>query len=116
MFHILVADDDKNTRKYIRAVLEADGYTVTTAENGAEALRVLDRDYIGIYAIHVDEAFRRQHIARDIVATLLIEGRRCGAGKAYLQVVSDNEPAKALYRSIGFEKRYDYHFLVRDVE
>ena len=82
----------------------------------ATGLGILDRDYIGIYAIHVDEAFRRQHIARDIVTTLLIEGRRCGAGKAYLQVVSDNEPAKALYRSIGFEKRYDYHFLLRDVE
>ena len=53
MFHILVADDDKNTRKYIRAVLEADGYTVTTAENGAEALRVLDRDYIDLVILDV---------------------------------------------------------------
>ena len=53
MFHILVADDDKNTRRYIRAVLEADGYTVTTAENGAEALRVLDRDYIDLVILDV---------------------------------------------------------------
>ena len=53
MFHILVADDDKSTRKYIQAVLEADGYTVTTAENGAEALRVLDRDYIDLVILDV---------------------------------------------------------------
>ena len=31
MFHILVADDDKNTRKLIGAVLEAEGYTVSMA-------------------------------------------------------------------------------------
>ena len=31
MFHILVADDDTNTRKYRRAVLEDAGYTVFTA-------------------------------------------------------------------------------------
>ena len=30
MFHILVADDDKNTRKLIGAVLEAEGYTVSS--------------------------------------------------------------------------------------
>ncbi len=31
MFHVLVADDDKNTRRLIQAVLEQNGYTVTTA-------------------------------------------------------------------------------------
>ena len=39
MFHILVADDDRNTRRYMQAVLEAEEYTVFTAENGAEALK-----------------------------------------------------------------------------
>lgn len=38
MFHILVADDDKNTRRLMQAVLEGDGYTVTTACDGEEAL------------------------------------------------------------------------------
>ena len=43
MFHILVVDDDKNTRRLLRAVLEAEHYTVTTACDGEEALAVLDR-------------------------------------------------------------------------
>lgn len=30
MFHILVVDDDKHTRKLLRAVLENAHYTVTT--------------------------------------------------------------------------------------
>ena len=38
MFHILVVDDDKNTRRYMQAVLEEAHYTVTTAENGVRAL------------------------------------------------------------------------------
>ena len=38
MFHILVVDDDKNTRRLMRAVLEGDGYTVTTACDGEEAV------------------------------------------------------------------------------
>ena len=31
MFHILVVDDDKNTRRLLKAVLEADGFSVVTA-------------------------------------------------------------------------------------
>ena len=81
----------------------------------ATGLGILDRDYIGIYAIHVAEEHRRQHLASRLVSTLLAEGKRQGARKAYLQVVSDNEPAKALYKGLGFRKMYDYHFRVKTV-
>lgn len=53
MFHILVVDDDKNTRKYIRAVLETDGYTVLTAENGEDALKVLDKHYVDLVVLDI---------------------------------------------------------------
>lgn len=39
MFHILVVDDDKHTRKLLRAVLENAHYTVTTATNGNQRRR-----------------------------------------------------------------------------
>lgn len=32
MFQIMVVDDDRNTRRLLQAVLEADGYKVLTAE------------------------------------------------------------------------------------
>ena len=48
MFHILVAEDDKNTRLYLRAVLEEAGYTVTEAENGEDALAAMDRVHIDL--------------------------------------------------------------------
>ena len=53
MFHILVVDDDKNTRKLFKAVLEEDGYSVTTAENGEEALEIMDREYINLVILDV---------------------------------------------------------------
>lgn len=81
----------------------------------ATGLGILDRDYIGIYAIHVHQNYRRRHFASRIVSALLAEGRRKGAEKGYLQVVSDNEPAKVLYQSLGFQKMYDYDFRVRNL-
>lgn len=53
MFHILVVDDDKNTRLLFRAVLEDAGYTVSAAENGEEALAVLDREYVDLVVLDV---------------------------------------------------------------
>ncbi|MEJ8303591.1 response regulator transcription factor [Saccharibacillus sacchari] len=42
MFHILVVEDDKNTNKLMGAILRAEGYTVTAAFDGREALDRLD--------------------------------------------------------------------------
>ena len=53
MFEILVAEDDKNTRRFLRAVLEEDGYRVHTAENGQEAMDILDREYIDLVVLDV---------------------------------------------------------------
>lgn len=48
MFHILVVDDDKNTRLYFRALLEGAGYTVTTAEDGEEALDAMAGEHVDL--------------------------------------------------------------------
>lgn len=53
MFHILVADDDKNTRLLLKAVLEAENYSVVTAENGEEALAALDSHHIDLVVLDV---------------------------------------------------------------
>ncbi len=39
---VLVVDDEKSLRLYMARVLEDDGYTVIEAENGLEALSVLE--------------------------------------------------------------------------
>ena len=53
MFQILVVDDDKNTRLLMKAVLQAENYTVFTAENGADALNLLDREHIDLVGLEV---------------------------------------------------------------
>lgn len=53
MFHILVVDDDKHIRRLLRAILEEAGYTVTTANNGEEALDVLDREHIDLVVLDI---------------------------------------------------------------
>ena len=53
MFQILVAEDDKNARRFLRAVLEDANYRVHTAANGSEAMEVLDREYIDLVVLDV---------------------------------------------------------------
>lgn len=53
MFHILVVDDDKNTRKLIEAVLRRENFTVSTSENGKDALEKLDGEHIDLVVLDV---------------------------------------------------------------
>lgn len=53
MVHILVVDDDKNTRRLLQAVLEHEGYQVSTAENGAAALSVMDEQHIDLVVLDI---------------------------------------------------------------
>ena len=85
-------------------------------ENGtiiATGLGILDRDYIGLYAIHVREDFRGRGYARRICTGLLKEGMKKGAEQAYLQVVEGNTSARSLYKSLGFCQFYTYWFRVQ---
>ncbi|MBQ8404974.1 MAG: response regulator transcription factor [Clostridia bacterium] len=53
MFNVLVVDDDKNTRMFLSAVLENAGYTVHTAEDGEDALRVMDREHVDLVVLDI---------------------------------------------------------------
>ena len=53
MFHILVVDDNKNTRLLMKVVLQTENYTVYTAENGEAALDVMDREHIDLVVLDI---------------------------------------------------------------
>ncbi|MGN0793421.1 MAG: response regulator transcription factor [Aristaeellaceae bacterium] len=53
MFRILVVDDDRNTRLWMKALLEAEHYTVTLAADGLEALDVLEKEHIDLVVLDV---------------------------------------------------------------
>lgn len=53
MFQILIVDDDKNTRRLFSALLQAQGYHVLTAENGEDALAVMEQAHIDLVVLDV---------------------------------------------------------------
>ena len=53
MFHVLVADDQPNTRKLMETVLTRGGYEVFTAGDGREALQVMDERHIDVILLDV---------------------------------------------------------------
>ena len=53
MLKILVADDDKNTRFFIKETLALEGYEVLTACDGKEALAVFERECIDLVIVDI---------------------------------------------------------------
>ncbi|SDY50463.1 Acetyltransferase (GNAT) family protein [Collimonas sp. OK242] len=78
-------------------------YGLAVAENGA----------VGLFDIVVAPDARRRGVAARLVAALLEWGQAQRATRAYLQVLADNLPAIALYRKLGFDEQYQYHYRIR---
>jgi DNA-binding response OmpR family regulator len=53
MFHILVVDDDKNSRLFLTALLEEAGYTVTAATDGEDALEKMDKSHVDLVVLDI---------------------------------------------------------------
>lgn len=81
----------------------------------ATGLGILDREYVGLYAIHVHPDYRHRGFARSICQSILRRGRSLGATSSYLQAVDGNEPAIHLYQSLGYTHFYTYWFRTRQV-
>ena len=48
MFQILIVEDDKELSQLFQKVLEKNGYQVKSASDGAQALEILDKEYIDL--------------------------------------------------------------------
>lgn len=71
---------------------------VTTAPDGGR--------WVGLSAVRVDERARGRGLARALCSTLLHWGTQRGATRGYAQVLTDNEVALGLYRSLGFSTQH----------
>ncbi len=91
-------------KKTIVASVEIDGRMV------ASGLGILDRGWVGIYAIYVSPSCWGRGYGRAVCSTLLRTAQEAGASRAYLQVVSNNRRAIHLYESLGFSNFYTYWF------
>ncbi len=53
MFRVLVVDDDKNIRYFIKEALELENYKVFCAKDGVEALEIYDKEYIDLVILDI---------------------------------------------------------------
>jgi len=90
-------------------------HAIICIEGAAAAigLGTVDRGWLGVFAMRTLPQYRRRGLARSIVAALRDWAASEGAREAYLQVESDNAPAIALYRSLGFVREYSYRYSSR---
>lgn len=89
------------------------GLFVTESLEGmpySAAMCVHDNDLAGLFEIVTHPDFRQQGRGREIVLSALQWAKKGGAKRAWLQVVSTNEPAIALYGSLGFREIYRYAY------
>jgi GNAT superfamily N-acetyltransferase len=77
----------------------------------AVAYGAIAQGLLVIESVVTDDTLRRRGFGRQVVAALLAWARGEGIDEACLQVLADNEPARALYRGLGFtQELYRYHY------
>lgn len=76
---------------------------------------VIERGYVGIFDIIVDEKYRGRGYGQDIVCSILNTAVEQGAQIAYLLVVAGNKKAENLYQKLGFEEIYRYWYRVKQL-
>lgn len=98
--------EQKITPKCLVSVLQGD-------KTLGVGLGVLERNFIGLFDIVVDQPYRNAGLGSLIVENILLWARNLGAEIAYLQVLTDNIPAIKLYKKFGFSEIYQYHYRMK---
>ncbi|MCA9858722.1 MAG: GNAT family N-acetyltransferase [Thermomicrobiales bacterium] len=75
-------------------------------------LSVVDGNLVGLFDIVTDPSHRRKGLGARLVHVMLAHAFAEGATSAYLQVVSTNSPAIALYQKLGFQEAYRYAYRI----
>jgi GNAT superfamily N-acetyltransferase len=70
----------------------------------------VEDELAGLYDIFTTDAARNRGIAEALCRHLLSQAGQRGARIAYLQVDANNDVARRVYRRLGFEDAYAYHY------
>ncbi|MDF1540348.1 MAG: GNAT family N-acetyltransferase [Candidatus Thorarchaeota archaeon] len=85
-------------------------------EIASVGLGILNGDWIGLYSIATHPEYRRQKAGVSVSQALVSWGKDNHANRSYLQVETDNIPAKRMYSQLGFKNCYTYWYRYYDVE
>jgi ribosomal protein S18 acetylase RimI-like enzyme len=108
-------DLNDHDTKILATILSSIAPRSAFARLGQQAVgrAVFEAGYVGLFSLATMTNARRQGHARTISQALLRWGSDQGAHHAYLQVEQDNEAARTLYKALGFNHTYSYHYLIR---
>jgi ribosomal protein S18 acetylase RimI-like enzyme len=82
----------------------------------AIAYGVIHKGFLVVEAVATDPSYRQHGHAAQTIGKLIDWAQKQRAVAGCLQVVADNEPARALYRSLGFNRElYRYHYRRKDI-
>jgi N-acetylglutamate synthase len=76
----------------------------------AIGVAVVDSGWVGLFDVIVDPDRRQEGHGRRMTETMLAWAAERGAERSYLQVVSTNDSAIALYDRLGFTESYRYWY------
>ncbi len=102
--HHRIVESSEGSRCF--AMAEQDGEPVSCG------LGVLVEETVGLFDLHTAETERRRGLGTAIAGSILQWAQRRGARTAVLQVHAENEPARRLYRTFGFEVAYRYWYRI----
>lgn len=96
----------------LRRLLPKAGYGRLSVDDDivALALAVVDVELVGLFDVMTAKEQRRRGFSRHLLSQLLSFGHQQGATHGWLSVAALNDPAVALYRSLGFVEVYRYHY------
>ena len=105
-----------DTAKQMLSMIQNRTLYCRIVENGksiACASAVIERGYMTLVHVIVDETYRGHGYGRQLCESLLCEAMKLGAHTAYLQVLQNNQVAVNLYKKLGYKKIYSYWYRVR---
>jgi len=89
------------------------GRIIKNGMSAACGSMVIERGYMGLLNIVVDEPQRGKGYGTEICRSLLAAAKQLGVHTAYLQVVKDNYKAVDLYLKLGYKTIYSYWYRVK---
>ena len=84
--------------------------------DGSEVLAIarlsIAAGWAGLSAVEVHPGYRRQGLGVAVTAAACRVAEQRGVPRAFLQTETDNAPAQALYKRLGFSCSHRYHYRV----
>jgi GNAT superfamily N-acetyltransferase len=88
------------------AEITEDGPRVRAVVEHARGEAALDGSWLGVHSMVTDPPYRRQGLARRVLAALAEWGAEQGATTLWLHVETDNAPAVAFYEGLGLRTHH----------